>query len=219
MIELVLSSSSMMMVFILFLVIAVIIVKRGDKKEKNDSSGTSSDTSSSSSSSSSSTDTGDWKTTGITFYGQSKADDNGLGYTGIDLFKWGKSGTKHNGKPVFPGAVFQGDGAKHLYKILEVQCDEFKKNKTVYVHIVDVCDSSQDVCKRNTKKHGFLVDIHATGFEYVGNDDGLLRGKYRIVGEIPASKIPSSAWRGGGSKLCSCTGDCRGKNATWKKSC
>jgi hypothetical protein len=43
----------------------------------------------------------DWKTTGITFYGQSNADDNGLGYTGIDLFKWGQSGTKHNGKPVW----------------------------------------------------------------------------------------------------------------------
>ena len=164
-------------------------------------------------------DTGDWKTTGITFYGQSKADDNGLGYTGIDLFKWGKAGTKHNGKPVFPAAVFQGDGAKHLYKILEVQCDDFKTNKTVYVHVVDVCDSSQDVCKRNTKKYGFLVDIHATGFSYVGNDDGLLKGKYRVVGDLAASNIPKSAWRGGGSKLCSCTGDCRGKNAVWKKSC
>ena len=173
-------------------------------------------TSPSSSKSSSSSKSGEWKTTGITFFGQSKADDNGLGYTGIDLFKYGKSGKKFDGKPVFPAAVFQGDGAKYLYKVLEVQCDDFKKNKTVYVHVVDVCDSGQDVCKRNTKKHGFLVDIHATGFAYVGNSDGLLKGKFREVGEIGPNDIDKKNWHGT-SILCGCKGDCRGKNATWKK--
>jgi len=211
---------SIALICLCFCAMASILVMRGRKKPRSAASPPASTESDSSGGGSTNSDGGGaWKTTGITFYGQSSADDNGLGYTGIDLFKLGKAGLKHNGKPMFPGAVFQGDGAKHLYKILEVQSDEFKKNKTVYVHIVDVCDSSQDVCKRNTKKHGFLVDIHATGFKYVGNDDGLLKGKFRIVGELSPSKIPKSAWKGGGSIICGCTGDCRGKNVTWKKSC
>ena len=194
-------SVSLMMVGITYLLVTT-------DTTKDDSSGLSANESSSS-------DSGDWKTTGITFYGQSKQDDNGLGFTGVDLFKHGKADITFDGHQVFPAAVFQGDGASHLYKVLEVQSDEFKKNKTVFVHVVDVCDSGQDVCKRNTKKHGFLVDIHATGFSYVGNDDGLLKGKFRVVGEIPPGKLPSSIWKNK-SVLCSCSSDCRGKNVVWK---
>jgi len=159
---------------------------------------------------------GDWKTTGITFYGQSKADDNGLGYTGVDLFKHGKANLTFKGKPVFPAAVFQDDGGQYLYKILEVRSDAFTKNKSVYVHVVDVCNSGQDVCKTNTKKHGFLVDLHATGFAYVGNDDGVLKGSFRVVGDIQPNDLPKNVWHGE-YIICSCTGTCQGDNVTWKK--
>ena len=164
----------------------------------------------------SSTKGGDWKKTGITFYGQSKADDNGLGFTGVDLFKHGKAKLEFNGKPLFPGAVFQADGAAYLYKILEVKSDDFTNHKTVYVHIVDVCNSGQSVCKTNTKKHGFLVDIHATAFDYVGKDDGLLLGSFRKVGELKPNDIPTSVWDGD-YIICACKGACKGGDVTWKK--
>ena len=161
---------------------------------------------------------GEWKTTAVTFYGQTAADDNGLGFSGIDLFKYGKSGVKFDGKPLFPAAVFQGDGAKYLYKVLEVKCDKFTKNKSVYVHVVDVCNSGQGVCKTNSSKHGnFLVDIHKTAFEYIGLGDGLHKAQFRSVGEIAPNKINKSNFRGGGSIICKCTGDCTGKNVVWKK--
>lgn len=143
-------------------------------------------------------------------------DDNGLGYTGVDLFKHGKAKLTFKGKPVFPAAVFQDDGGQYLYKILEVKSDAFTKNKSVYVHIVDVCNSGQDVCKTNTKKHGFLVDLHATGFEYVGNDDGVLKGSFRVVGDIKPNDLPKNVWHGE-YIICSCTGTCQGDNVTWKK--
>jgi len=164
----------------------------------------------------STTSTGSWKTTGITYFGQSKQDDNGLGYTGIDLFKHGKAKLEFNGKPLFPAAVFQGDGAEYLYDILEVKSDEFTNKKSVYVHIVDVCNSGQDVCKRNTKKYGFLVDIHATAFEYVGKDDGLHKGSFRKVGKLKPNDIPKSVWHGE-YIICSCKGTCQGGDVTWKK--
>jgi hypothetical protein len=161
-------------------------------------------------------DTSAWNTTGITFYGQSAQDDNGLGYTGVDLFKHGRGNITFNGKPVFPAAVFQSDAAPYLYKVIEVTSPEFTNHETVYLHVVDVCNAGQDVCKTNTKKHGFLVDIHATGFSYVGNSDGILEGKVRIVGHIGPNELPPSVWNGE-YIICSCTGTCAGDNVTWKK--
>lgn len=161
-------------------------------------------------------DGGDWKTTGITFYGQSKADDNGLGYSGVDLFKHGKAKLTYKGKRVYPAAVFQGDGADYLYKVLEVKSDEFNKKDTIFVHVVDVCNSKQDVCIRNTEKHGFLVDIHATAFDYLGTDDGLLKGTFRTLGTLPPNDIPKDVWDSD-YIICSCKKTCRGDDVTWKK--
>ena len=159
---------------------------------------------------------GSWKTTGITYFGQSKQDDNGIGFTGVDLFKHGKAKLEFNGKPLFPAAVFQDDGGEYLYDILEVKSDDFTKKSSVYVHIVDVCNSGQDVCQRNTKKYGFLVDIHATAFSYVGKDDGLHRGSFRKVGTLKPNDIPKSVWHGE-YIICSCKGTCKGGDVTWKK--
>jgi hypothetical protein len=160
---------------------------------------------------------GTWKKTGVTFYGQSKADDNGVGFAGVDLFKHGTAGLKFDGKVVFPVAVFQADAASLLWKVIEIQSDSFTKSKTVYGHVVDVCNSGQDVCKRNTAKHGFLVDIHKTAFEYVGADDGLHVGQYRLVGELKPSDLPGSVFLKDGTVACSCTGSCNGGSVKWKK--
>lgn len=160
---------------------------------------------------------GTWKTTGITFYGQDAKDDNGVGFAGVDLFKHGTAGLKFDGKPVFPVAVFQADAAPLLWKVLEIKSDAFTKTRTVYGHVVDVCNSGQDVCRRNTAKHGFLVDIHKTAFDYVGADDGLHIGQYRVAGEIKPSGMPSSVFLKDGTVACSCTGSCNGGSVKWKK--
>lgn len=160
---------------------------------------------------------GTWKKTGITFYGQSKADDNGVGFAGVDLFKHGTAGLKFDGKALFPVAVFQADAAPLLWKVIEIKSDSFTKSGTVYGHVVDVCNSGQDVCKRNTAKHGFLVDIHKTAFEYVGADDGLHAGQYRLVGELKPSDLPGSVFLKDETVACSCTGSCSGGSVKWKK--
>ena len=160
---------------------------------------------------------GTWKKTGITFYGQSKADDNGVGFAGVDLFKHGNAGLKFDGKALFPVAVFQADAAPLLWKVIEIQSDSFTKSRTVYGHVVDVCNSGQDVCKRNTAKHGFLVDIHKTAFDYIGADDGLHVGQYRLVGELKPSDLPGSVFLKDETVACSCTGSCNGGAVKWKK--
>jgi hypothetical protein len=166
---------------------------------------------------SSSNGDGDWKTTGITFYGQSKADDNGIGFSGVDLFKHGKAKLTLDGKRVYPAAVFQGDGADYMYKVLEVTSDEFKNEDRIFVHVVDVCNSKEKVCKTNVKKHGnFLVDIHATAFDFLGNDDGILKGSFREVGTIPPNDIPKKVWDGE-YIICKCKDTCKGDDVTWKK--
>jgi hypothetical protein len=160
---------------------------------------------------------GPWRRTGITFFGQNAQDDSGIGYTGVDLIEYHTFGLKYRGKPLFPAAVFQGDGAKYLYKILEVKSAEFKRKKTVYVHVVDVCNSAQRICRKNAKLHGFLTDIHATVRDYVGMDDGMLEGKVRVVGEIGPRELPRGMWRGR-YVLCRCRGNCRHEDgrAIWR---
>ena len=161
---------------------------------------------------------GDWKPTAITFYGQSKADDNGTGFAGVDLFRHGEAGLTFNGKPLFPVAIFQGSAAGMLWKIIEIKSGAFTNNKTMYGHVVDVCNSGQDVCKTNSSKHGkYLVDIHKTAFTYVGLDDGLHEGEYRKVGELRPSKISQNIWLKDGTVACSCTGGCKGNDVKWIK--
>lgn len=198
---------------------AIYMRKRKTWKPKADESNESNDSSSDKKSGGSGTKEsgGDWKKTGITFYGQNKADDNGTGFAGVDLFKHGTAGLTFEGKPLFPVAVFQGDAAGMLWKIIEVKSDAFTKNKTVYGHIVDVCNSGESVCKKNTAKHGYLVDIHKTAFSYVGADDGLHAGEFRKVGELKPSKISANIWLKEGTVACSCSGGCKGNDVKWIK--
>lgn len=157
--------------------------------------------------------------TNITFYGQSKADDNGVGFAGIDLFKHGQAGIKFRNTPVYPAAVHQNYFADFGYKVLYVTG---RGIKPVHVHIVDVCDAGQSVCNTNVSKNGlnFMVDIHATGFKAAGKSDGIETGTYKIVGEIRPSQLPKSVWipavqAGKDSMLCSCTKTCSDKEQKW----
>ncbi len=212
---LIISSSSFVFV-ILCLAVGVVLFIR-NQNMKQDTNPSSDETTDDQKDSSTKEHGGEWKQTGITFYGQSKQDDNGVGFAGVDLFKHGEAGLTFNGSPLFPVAIFQGDAAGMLWKIIEVKSDAFTKNKTMYGHIVDVCNSSQDVCKKNSSKYGgYLVDIHRTAFEYVGADDGLHKGAYRQVGELKPSKISPNIWLKDGTVACTCTGECKGNDVSWK---
>jgi hypothetical protein len=184
------------------------------KKKKTTSSGPASDTTASVEGTAVSG--GGGGKTNITFYGGTAADDNRLGLTGMDLDAHGKAGLKLNGKPVYAGAVHQFAGPKYLYKVLEVQGGGVKP---LYIHVVDICDEKDSVCNKNVKAHGnkFLVDIFQTGFKAAGKDDGLLSGTFKVVGEIPASKIPKNVWKED-YILSKCTGKCAdGKDRVWVK--
>ena len=161
--------------------------------------------------------TSGWKTTGVTFYGQTPGDDNGVGITGVDLFKHGKAGIRFNGEVVYPAAVYQGDAAQYLYKVLEVTSTDFKRSKRVYLHIVDACNSGQHICRKNVSRYGrFLVDVHETATGVLGVDDGLLKGSFRVVGAIQASELPVKVWRND-VVLCGCRKHCRGDGEmTWR---
>lgn len=154
--------------------------------------------------------------TNITFYGATSGDDNGQGFSGVNLAKYGKTPVRYDGRPVYPAAVHQDHAAHFLYKILEV---EGKGVNKLLVHIVDVCDRSDSSCQMNVKKNGlnFLIDIHQTGFKAAGLSDGITVGTYRVVGELRPAKMPLSAWLKGGKDyiMCSCTGKCEGKEQKW----
>lgn len=198
---------------ILVSVVTFIIIKKRKKKEEGDTPNLSPAGGSAPSG---------FTKAGITFFGQGGpggTDDNGVGISGVSLYDYKNT---YNGKPLFPCAVYQRDGPEYLYKVLEVYCDKFKSpGKTVYLHVLDMCAYSDDECGINTSKYGFLVDVHYNAFEYVGLDDGLLEGAFKVVDTIKPSKIPSKMWTkkvqdGKSYILCSCTGDCKQDKMTWK---
>lgn len=152
-------------------------------------------------------------------------DDNDIGFTGTDLNALGAAGLTFQGKKLIPIAVFMGDGAAFLYKILEVKAPGMP---IFYGIVVDLCDSSQSVCKQNTTKNGlrFLIDIHKSGWPQLGLSDSKAKnyfatGEYRTVGQMRPHAFPKSAWipaiaSGKDSIVCSCTGACTEKEAQWK---
>ena len=151
----------------------------------------------------------------ISFYGQSKADDNGHGSSGVDLFKM--TGLTFHGNPVFPCAVHHDHIQHFLYKILRV---EGKGVKPIQCMVLDHCNRKDASCS-NYKKLGiktpFLVDIHKLGFSAAGMSDGLTRGTYKVIGEMRPSQLPKNGWVSE-YILCSCKDTCDSKsNQRWTK--
>jgi hypothetical protein len=201
---------------ILVAIVAVFMIRGRKKKDAND--GDQNDAAGDAVST-----PGGYKNTTITFFGQGGpggSDDNGKGITGISLYDY--TGQTFNGKPLFPGAVHQKDGAAYLYKVIEVYCNKFKSpGNTVYLHVVDVCGKGDEDCINNIKKHNFLVDVHYNAFDYVGLDDGKFDGGFKVIGTIRPGKIPKNAWiqkvqDEKDSVLCSCSNDCTSSYMDWK---
>ncbi len=160
----------------------------------------------------------------VTTFGQDLGDDNGQGFTGIDLHKFGNAKYTFNNKPVYPIAVYMGHGAAFLWKVLEVRA---KGLPPFYGVVVDLCDSGQEVCRRNQAYNGlnFLIDIHYTAWKPLGLSDAqgkgyLSTGEYTVVGQVKPGEIPASLYIPGvaaktDSMVCSCTGGCTVKEAKW----
>ena len=153
----------------------------------------------------------------MTTFGGTKADDNGEGFMGFDLFKMvGK--INFNGKPVFPVAIYQGQVMPYLYKILEVKP---KGYTTFYGIVADVCDFKKCGNKPGSKANpsDFLLDIHSTAWPTVGLKNGANwsgSGSFKVVGEVKPKDLDKSVWLDNGKSIvCSCTGNCTNKESKW----
>ena len=61
-------------------------------------------------------------------------------------------------------------------------------------YVVDVCASKDAICRKNSRKHGFLVDVHRAGFGAIGQRTGLFDGEFEVVGSLSAADIPDRLW-------------------------
>lgn len=162
--------------------------------------------------------TGEWKKTNISYFGQDRSDDNGEGFIGVDLFKLGNSNLTFNGKKVYPVAVHHDHGPEYLYKVLEIRSPG-KVTPGFLGFVSDICDRKDSSCRNvNNNGIGFLVDIHKTGFEASGNRNNgndLTTGEFRVVGTIPPKDVPKDVWLKGSWVLSKCTGRCEKSEQTW----
>jgi len=167
---------------------------------------------------------GSWVKTNISYYGGTTKDDNGVGFVNLSLHKLGSSGVTFNGKRVYPVAVHHDNAPSWLWKVVEIVSDD-KKVNGMYGWVVDICDrkdtgsGKDDKGCNNRSLNGlnFLIDIHKTGWNTARtNGEKLHTGRVRIVGALPSTKVPKSAWREGYA-MCSCTGKCDStNNQRWK---
>jgi len=150
--------------------------------------------------------------TNITYYGQTKHDDNGLGFTGIDLFAFDRFRITYGDKRVYPVAVHHDHAHDWVYSVVEVTGPKIAKNFLGYV--VDICNRNDSSCS-NKDKNGlsFLIDIHKTGFEASGNTNNgrdFTTGYVRKVGYIPVTKLPAGMFPKGDDTyiMCACDAPC-----------
>lgn len=147
------------------------------------------------------------KTT-ISFYGQNAQDDNGVGISGVNLLAFKPTSLKWQGTPVYPVAVAEKDWPRYAYKVLRIRGNGVR---TIYGVVLDACAKKDAVCTTNSRKFGFLVDVHRAGYKAIGRSDGLVDGTFEEVGSISAADIPDALWsssvRRGSNYL-----QCRGSN-------
>lgn len=156
--------------------------------------------------------------TNITYYGQSKSDDNGKGFIGIDLFAFDRFEVKYGNKRVYPVAVHHDHAPEWLYSVVEVSGSKITPGFLGYV--VDICNRNDSSCK-NKDKNGlsFLIDIHKTGFVASGNNNNgndFTTGYVKKVGRIPITSLPAGMFPKGDNTyiMCSCQYPCT--NNAWK---
>ena len=156
----------------------------------------------------------------ISTFGGTPSDDNGEGYAGFNLFTLGETNIQFQGKRVWPVAVYQGDAASYLYKVLEITAEGLP---AFHGYVVDVCDYDDKPCPVNYKQGGlnFLIDIHSTAWKTLGiegkkGENYFKTGTYKVVGQIRPNVLPKNVWmplvqKNKDSMICSCIGTCDDK--------
>lgn len=150
--------------------------------------------------------------TNITYYGQNKADDNGLGFTGVDLFSFDRYRVTYGDRRVYPVAVHHDHAHDWLYSVVEVTGPKIAPNFLGYV--VDICNRNDKDCS-NKDKNGlsFLIDIHKTGFVASGNRNNgrdFTTGYVKKIGHISPTKLPDGMFPKGSNTyiVCKCDAPC-----------
>lgn len=160
--------------------------------------------------------TGQMRDTNITFF------DDPSGFSGVDLFAYGKAGLTFQGHRLYPCAVHHDHAAEYLYAILRVEGDGLTPT---YCHVVDMCNRKDQPCDPNKNKggRGFLVDVHKTGWTAIGANDGVIAGQCQVVGRLFPQDMPDGVFLKGADTyvMCSCTGRCEESTHRWvlKKKC
>lgn len=156
--------------------------------------------------------------TNITYYGQSKADDNGVGFSGIDLFSFERYKLAYGGRRIYPVAVHHDHAHDWLYSVVEITGPKIAPGFLGYV--VDICNRKDASCS-NVRKNGlsFLIDIHKTGFLASGNTNNgndFTTGYVKKIGYAPPMALPAGMFPKGDNTyvVCSCKSPCT--NVKWK---
>lgn len=153
---------------------------------------------------------GGWIDTNVTFFNDKS------GFSGVDLFEYGKKSISFNNHKLYPCAVHHDDAADFLWSVVEVEGSDLKR---VYLHVLDICNRADAPCT-NRDKNGrkFLIDVHQTGWSAIGKTTGVLEGRVRKIGRIGASELPVDVFLKGKDTyvMCSCTGDCSRPLQNWK---
>jgi len=155
------------------------------------------------------TEDGEWTKTNITFF------DDTSGFTGIDLFEHAKKGMTFDGQKIYPCAVHHDDAADYLWSVLDLRGEGMN---TTRLHVVDICNRNDDACT-NRDKNGlsFLIDVHETGWNALGKNDGVLVGEYKKVGAMFPKDMDNSVFLEGDKTyvMCSCTDECTEASQKW----
>lgn len=148
--------------------------------------------------------------TNITFFNDSSS------FSGVDLYKYGKSGQTWDGHRLYPAAVHHDHAAEHMYAIFRVEAPDLNP---IYVHILDICNRRDAPCTNARKNsRNFLIDVHQTGWSAIGSTTGVIPGTCTRVGWKGPNTIPQSLFLKGGDTyvMCGCTGRCEESDQTWK---
>lgn len=131
------------------------------------------------------------KPTNISFYGGNKKDDNGIGFTGVDLFAYGRIPVMFGKRRVYPVSVPPDMFEKLGYMVLKIESPGMR---TFYGHVMDIC--AQGKCSVNRARGGvnMLIDVHKTAWATARKNDGVLKGSYTVVGRLRPKQLPTGIW-------------------------
>lgn len=171
-----------MIVLLVLLIIAILLLLLVDSKKETFLPSTKS-----------SKKPGKWFNILCSFYGDTPADDNGIGAGGVRLhnFPYTRRVSNFGRRKIYPVAIPTEDVPYYKYAILEIK----NGKKRIFAQVVDECGDGDCGPNKKTARemNRKLIDIHATAFKAIGENDGLKKMKARVItrGIKPDSRMNS----------------------------